>query len=111
MTTNLHNITEVFKEMQSNDFDTNSPLKWGFYFVDPNKEKLETLFEELKDNNYILEDIYLSEENDKEWTLHVSKIEILTPDKLHKRNNAFNELAEYCEVALYDGWDVEKINQ
>jgi hypothetical protein len=35
--------------------------------------------------------------------------EILTPEKLHKRNIAFNELARHCEVELYDGWAVEKL--
>ena len=50
------------------------------------------------------------EKNDgNEWTLKVSKIDILTPEKLHKRNIAFNELAGYCDVKLYDGWDVEKL--
>jgi len=48
--------------------------------------------------------------NDTEWTLHASKIDTLTPELLHKRNIAFNELADYCEVSLYDGWDVEKNN-
>ena len=109
MIPNLDNLIELFHKMQADGFDTNSPLKWGFYFVDTDKEKLKRVFLELKDKNYILEKIYLVDDSDTEWTLHASKIDTLTPEKLHKRNMAFNELADYCKVSLYDGWDVEKI--
>jgi hypothetical protein len=47
--------------------------------------------------------------DDDFWRLHITKIETLTPELLHKRNIAFNELAKHCDVELYDGWDVEKI--
>ena len=108
MNSNLGNLLEVFNKMQSDGFDIDGPLKWGFYFVDSDKTKLQSVFDELKDNNYILEDIYLGEGDN--WTLHASKIDILTAEKLHRRNLAFNELASHCEVALYDGWDVERIS-
>jgi Regulator of ribonuclease activity B len=107
MISSLDNLLDMFKKMNDNGFNTSAPLKWGFYFVDADKGKLQSVFNELKDNNYLLEDIYLSDDNN--WTLHASKIDTLTPEKLHKRNNAFNELADYCNVELYDGWDVEKI--
>jgi hypothetical protein len=51
----------------------------------------------------------LHEADDKSWVLQVSKSEVLDPEKLHKRNISFNQLAEYCEVELYDGWDVGKV--
>ena len=47
--------------------------------------------------------------SNNEYTLHVSKVDILTPEKLHKRNLAFNELASYYSAIGYDGWDVEKL--
>lgn len=109
MIPDLDNLMELFQRMESNGFDTAAPLKWSFYFVDPGKEKLLKLYGELKESNYVLEKIYLVEEDDNEWTLHVSKVDILNSEKLHQRNIAFNQLAEYCEVALYDGWDVERI--
>ena len=108
MNSNLDRLVESFDKMKSNGFDVDAPLIWGFYFIDKNKKKLKALFDELKEKNYILIDIYKSEGGD-EWTLHASKIDILTPEKLHKRNNAFNDLADSCDVELYDGWDVEKI--
>lgn len=94
--------------MRVDGWDTNSLLKWSFYFVDEEEKKLQEVFSELEEKDYILEDIHLSDDN--KWVLQASKQDILTPEKLHRRNLAFNELAEYCNVDLYDGWDVEKIN-
>jgi len=109
MTPNLDNLEDLFAKMHANGFDTNSPLKWCFYFVDPDKQKLQRLFAELETKGYTLEDIYLVEENATEWTLRASKIDTLSTEKLHLRNIAFNELANYCEVSFYDGWDVERV--
>ena len=79
----------------------------GIFFVDPNRDKLETIFSELSDKGYCLErSIKLIQWFF--WTIHVSKVDILTAEQLYKRNLAFNELAIYCQVELYDGWDVEK---
>jgi hypothetical protein len=48
-------------------------------------------------------------EEDNLWQLCVYKIDIISePEKLHRRNIAFNELASYCGNVLYDGWDVER---
>lgn len=96
----------MFEKMSRDDFNTTMPLKWGFFFFDTDRNKLLKVYEELKDKEYKLENII--QMNDKMWRLFTTKVEILTPEKLHKRNLAFNELAEYCSVALYDGWDVEK---
>jgi hypothetical protein len=107
MQSDLGRLETVFKQMAADGLDLDAPLKWGFYFFDGDRNKLLALFEELKDHGYKQEDV--SEMEDGEWRLFVSKVEVLTPEKLHKRNVAFNTLAEHCEVALYDGWDVEKV--
>jgi hypothetical protein len=107
MIPDLDNLIEMYIKMEAEGWDTKAPLKYGFYFVDSNGQKLQLVYNELKNSNYTLEKIYLSD--DQKWTLHVSKIDWLTPEKLNKRNIAFNELADYCEIELYDGWDVEKI--
>jgi transcription initiation factor IIF auxiliary subunit len=107
MNPNLENIIELFTKMQAEGWNTNGPLKFGFYFVDDNEEKLMKVYYELKDHDYVLEKIYNSTDDKK--TLYISKIDTLTPEVLHKRNITFNELAEYCDVELFDGWDVEKI--
>jgi len=109
MQSDLNRLTEVFEHLKANGFNVNAPLNWGFYFIDQSKKNLASLFEELKEKNYTLEAIYKADSKDKEWILHVSKIDTLTPEKLHRRNIAFNELADYCDVEFYDGWDVERI--
>ena len=107
MISKLDNLIKIFEDMKNEGWDTSRPLKYGFYFIDPTEQKLHAVFEELKDHNYTLEKIYVSDDDDK-WTLHVSKIDLLTPEKLDKRNIAFKELADHCQV-FYDGWDVEKV--
>jgi hypothetical protein len=106
MQVNFEQLQDIFSDMIKDGFDIKAPLKWSFYFVDNEKSQLEKLYDELKDHDYKIERLDQNDEN--EWTLQVSKKEVLTPEKLHKRNIAFNELADYY-VKLYDGWDVEKI--
>ena len=105
METNLKKLEEIFAEMAKDGVDIAFPLKWGFYFVDQNKDKLQNVFNEVKEHGYKMEHIELIDEN--EWQLMVTKKEILTAEQLHKRNLAFNELADRLEVDCYDGWDVE----
>jgi hypothetical protein len=109
MQSNLNNIQELFNKMTQDGFDTNKNLKWGFFFINSQKGGLEKVHNELKDHGYKLEK--LEELDTKDWMLYVSKIETLTAEKLHRRNIAFNELAEFCEIDMYDGWDVEKLDQ
>jgi len=108
MDSNLERLMSIFESMNKDGINTSSKLKWGFFFNDKNRGKLLRVFEELKGAGYELDQLRRVE-GENEWQLEVSKFDILTPEKLHKRNIAFNELAEYCSVALYDGWDVEKV--
>lgn len=109
MKPDLDNLINIFSKMSANGFNTTQPLKWGYFFVDNDRQKLETLYNELKEKDYCLIDIYHVDSNDDDWTLYVTKTEVLTPEKLHKRNIAFNELVKHYSVELYDGWDVEKV--
>ena len=107
MEIDIEHLREMFARMASDGFDIQSPLKWGFFFVDPNKTNLLKVHAELSDHGYHIEDLH--ESDDGNWVLQVSKTEVLSLEKLHRRNLAFNELAEFCEVSLYDGWDVGRI--
>lgn len=107
MKSDFQGLKLIFEKMKKDDFDVMKPLKWGFYFFDNDKKKLLKIFKELEGNDYVLENI--QQMDDLKWRLFVTKIDILTPEKLHKRNLAFNELAEYFSVSLYDGWDVERV--
>ena len=92
--------------MSSDNWDTNKDLTWGFFFVDKDDKKLKNVFGQLRDKEY--KQVKLDKGDDGLWTLQVSKRETLTPEKLHKRNLAFNDLADSCDIELYDGWDVEQ---
>ena len=107
MEVDIDNLEAILKRMESDGLVLKSPLKWGFFFVDPNKENLMKVFAELSDHSYSIQELH--ETDDGMWVLQVSKTEILPLDKLHRRNIAFHALAEHCGVSLYDGWDVGRV--
>lgn len=81
--------------MERNGFDTSQPLKWGFFFMDPAVDPLQCVQKELEGHDYRLERLERTDDG-KLWVLAVSKCEVLAVDKLHRRNQAFNDLAQYC---------------
>jgi Regulator of ribonuclease activity B len=108
MNASLESVISMFEKMNRDGFPINSELRWGFYFVDSSQDKLKNVYDELRTHDYSLEAIDIIENG--KYQLHVSKIEKLNPEKLHRRNMAFNELAGYCNVVSYDGWDVEQLS-
>jgi hypothetical protein len=109
MICSLENVLEIFARMEADGWNTATPLKWGFFFVHSTKEPLNAVFAELKGHNYKVESLHQTD--DGKWVLQVSKTEVLPAEKLHRRNVAFNDLAEHCGVELYDGWDVGKAEE
>lgn len=109
MECDFDHLLEMFALMDRDGLDTTQPLKWGFFFMDPAEEPLRCVLQELEGHNYQLERLELADDG-KTWVLAVSKCEVLAADKLHRRNQAFNELAEYCGAEFYDGWDVGPID-
>ena len=103
----LENVEALFHKMKDNGWNMNTPHKWSFYFYNQTANSAKLVFKELEDHSYNLETI---KKLNGQWRLEVSKVDILTPIKLHKRNIAFNELAEYFG-SDYDGWDVETVEK
>ena len=106
MQANLASVHAVFERLRADGVRIDQPLRWGFVFSDAERLPLERIFAELEGYEYHLESLRALEDGTG-WVLHVTKTEVLAPDKLHRRNVSFNELAEYCEAALYDGWEVD----
>lgn len=104
----LNKLDSLFTKMSKDGLDTSSSLQWGFTFMALYKSQLNKVFNELEDYGYILSKMEYREQLSL-WILYVTKVEILTYDKLHKRNLAFEELADYLGIHCYDGWDVQKI--
>ena len=105
---NENRLKQAFANMNAEGWDTSKPLKWGFTFMDTQKDKLLDVYNELKEHNYNIEFLKFRDDLNL-WVLYVIKEETLPFDKLHRRNLAFEELADYCDVKLYDGWDVQLI--
>ena len=97
-------IHEAFDKLRAHGVDVGSPLRWSFYFANPTEPPLHEVVRELDGFDYVVE--HLAPNDQGLWILKVSKTEILPPDKLHRRNVSFNELAQYCGVDVYDGWEV-----
>ncbi|HJW02455.1 MAG TPA: ribonuclease E inhibitor RraB [Azospira sp.] len=107
MKPDIDSLRTIFDRMAKDGIGVETPLKWGFFFVDPEKSSLLKVHAELTDHDYHIEELF--ESDDGNWVLQVSKTEVLSIDKLHRRNIAFNALAEHCGVSLYDGWDVSSV--
>jgi hypothetical protein len=63
MQADLKQLEDIFIKMGEDGFDTKSSLKWSFYFIDTSKIKLELLYSELKDHNYLVEKLDCNEDN------------------------------------------------
>lgn len=107
MKCNIDNLIMIFQKMENDGININGELKWGYFFFNKDKDKLFMAFEEIEERGYILESLH--ENNEGEWIMQLSKIEIHSPTSLNKRNEAMNKLAVYFDIDLYDGWDVEKV--
>ncbi len=106
MNCSLERLLAMFAMMEADGFNASTTMKWGFFFVHSSEEPLNAVFAELKNHNYTFESLHQADSG--KWVLQVSKTEVLSAEKLHRRNMAFNDLAEHCGVELYDGWDVGK---
>ena len=106
MVADLASVQSAFERLAAEGVDLSHPLRWSFYFADATQEALLRVFAELEEYGYSLDELRQLEDGTG-WLLHVAKTEILAADKLHRRNVSFNELAEYCDAALYDGWEVD----
>ncbi|MEA5403126.1 tetratricopeptide repeat protein [Arcicella sp. DC2W] len=100
----MANINSIFDKMELQGVDTRKPLLFGYFFYDKDKSKLESLKNELLNDNYQLVRLEMSEKN--EFALHVEKVEIHTRSSLLERENQLEKLSKKFKVETYDGWDV-----
>lgn len=111
----LEGIREIFAEAKREDnWNTDEPMLYSFYFVDKNIEKLEKLGLKLEADGYDFIDIFQlgDEETEKptgEYLLHIDKIETHTPESVAQRNVEFQKLADELEIHTYDGWEFGEI--
>jgi tetratricopeptide (TPR) repeat protein len=103
------NNEEIFAKMALQGVDVNQKLLYGYFFYNKNKENLEKLKTELVNQGYTfvrLEKV----EDEKNFILHVERIEALSLGTLDKREKELANLAKKFKVDSYDGWDVGNVN-
>jgi hypothetical protein len=111
----LEGIREIFAEARQEDnWNTDEPMLYSFYFVDESVDKLEKLGLKLEADGYDFIDIFElgDEETEKptgEYLLHIDKIEAHTPESIARRNVEFQKLADEFEIETYDGWEFGEI--
>ena len=94
---------------EKSKWNTDGDLLWGYFFTDPDPDKLKPVSDILGDDGYRFVDIYETD-NSSTWFLHVERIETHTPASLFQRNSEFYRLAgEFC-IESYDGMDVGPVN-
>ena len=96
----------MFADMRAKTkWNIDGPLLWGYFFFDPNVEKLKQVATELEGSGYRV--VGIASVSDKQlFRLHVERVEVHTPASLNARNNEFYAFAEKYSLRSYDGMDV-----
>lgn len=105
----LLKIKGMFRKMKTEaKWDMSKPMLWGYFFLDPDKKKLEALTKKLSREKFDIVNIEATD--DKEvYRLHIEEKTIHTPESLIKQNNRLEYLAKENDIESFDGWDVEPI--
>jgi hypothetical protein len=99
-------LEDMFQNMRAKTkWNIDGDLLWGYFFADPEPQKLRSLSDELTKAGYRYVDLHLAR-NGSTHVLHVEKIETHTPQSLHQRNMELYRLAEKYGITSYDGMDV-----
>ena len=107
----LESLQEMFADMKANpSWNIDGDLLWGYFFTDPDPEKLQPVADYLETAGYKFVDIFPADDKEVYW-LHVEKIEHHTPETLDQRNQEFYALADRFNLESYDGMDVGPVEQ
>jgi hypothetical protein len=102
----LQQMEQMFANMRAQTkWDVDGEMLWGYFFTDPDTNKLERASQRLTASGYRLVKIYPTDDKSTCF-LHVERIEKHTPQTLHARNGEFEKLANELGLESYDGMDV-----
>ena len=105
-TMTLQQMKDMFANMRANTkWDVDGEMLWGFFFTDPDTNKLERASQRLVSSGYRLVRIYPTDDKST-CVLHVERVEKHTPQTLQARNVEFERLAGELGLESYDGMDV-----
>ena len=60
----LGTVKNTFRKITANGWDTDSALRWGFFFIDKDKDKLLNVFTELEEHSYSIEELHQADDGD-----------------------------------------------
>lgn len=105
----LQQLNQMFANMRTNadhkKWNVDGDLLWGYFFTDPNPQKLRPVADYLTKKGYHFVSIYQTDDK-KTFFLHVEKVEHHSPESLNQRNQEFYKLADQFHLESYDGMDV-----
>jgi len=107
----MEKLEQMFRGMgEQARWDTSRDMLWGYFFMDPTKEKLEPLAKHLAESGYRFVSIYKTDDG-KTYVLHVERVETHTPSSLFDGNAELDRLASEFGVESYDGMDVGPVER
>ncbi len=106
----LEQLEDMFPQMRAQaPWNMDGDLLWGYFFTDPDPQKLHSLAEHLASGGYRVMSVYETDDGSTHF-LHVERVETHTPETLHARNNELGSPAESFGVETYDGMDVGPVS-
>ena len=105
-TMDLQQMEQMFANMRAQTkWNVDGEMLWGYFFTDPDTNKLERVSQRLTVSGYRLVQIYPTDDKST-CVLHVERIEKHTAQTLHARNSELEKLASEFGLESYDGMDV-----
>jgi hypothetical protein len=100
----IEKIESMFQRMRTDSkWNVDAPLTWGYFFFDPDQEKLGRFAEAQRATGYRTVELF---KGGPMYTLHLEKVERHTAQSLFARNAELGALATASCVKVYDGFDV-----
>jgi hypothetical protein len=106
-------LVDMFERMTRQGVDLTQELLWGYFFTDPDREKLERAGRELEAAGYRFVEIFGGPDDPDPaptFYLHVEQIERHDVSSLDARNGVLTEFAEEWGLESYDGMDVGPVD-
>ncbi|MCX6966825.1 MAG: SseB family protein [Verrucomicrobia bacterium] len=110
-TITLQQLQEMFAGLRNEtDWNLDGEMLWGYYFVAPAPEVLESLAETLSERNFDISEIFKSDD-EPIFILQAERLEKHTPESLFALNAELEALAAKFEGVDYDGMDVNPADE
>ena len=100
-------LTKTLKNIRKETkWQLEGPMLWGYFFLDDDLPRLTKALDELERDGYRLVEIIARKSSRGTFLLHVQRVEALSLEALHDRNQALCALADRLGLRSYDGMEV-----